>query len=92
LRPTIPNVNNLPKIIVDLITSCWDKDPDARPDTEKILEILAKCKQEFEAAPELFNNASVLPKRLDSSMEFPEYSSDSSKKSSDKSLFSLEDN
>lgn len=30
LRPTIPNAEEIPKMLTDLITACWDADPENR--------------------------------------------------------------
>lgn len=37
-RLSIPN--NCPKVLVDVMTSCWNMSPDIRPDFGKIIEIL----------------------------------------------------
>ena len=48
LRPTLPNVENVPKVFVDLVTRCWDPIPGNRPDTQEIISILSKSLDDFE--------------------------------------------
>ncbi len=37
-------IEEIPKGILELMKKCWDKDPNARPDFEEILEILNDIK------------------------------------------------
>ncbi|CAG8703155.1 6188_t:CDS:2, partial [Racocetra fulgida] len=39
LRPSIPA--HVPKLIIELITSCWDDQPDKRPSSRKIHETIS---------------------------------------------------
>eukprot|EP01103_Thecamoeba_quadrilineata_P018105 TRINITY_DN6721_c0_g1_i1.p1 TRINITY_DN6721_c0_g1~~TRINITY_DN6721_c0_g1_i1.p1 ORF type:complete len:447 (-),score=68.95 TRINITY_DN6721_c0_g1_i1:84-1424(-) len=45
LRPTIPPKS--PPAVVSLITSCWDHEPDNRPDVAKLLEQVNVIEEEY---------------------------------------------
>eukprot|EP00011_Vannellida_sp_DIVA3-517-6-12_P004910 CAMPEP_0114614994 /NCGR_PEP_ID=MMETSP0168-20121206/5938_1 /TAXON_ID=95228 ORGANISM="Vannella sp., Strain DIVA3 517/6/12" /NCGR_SAMPLE_ID=MMETSP0168 /ASSEMBLY_ACC=CAM_ASM_000044 /LENGTH=825 /DNA_ID=CAMNT_0001826055 /DNA_START=387 /DNA_END=2864 /DNA_ORIENTATION=+ len=44
-RPTIPS--NCPEQYAALIRRCWDKDPDVRPDTPEVQELLRELEQTY---------------------------------------------
>lgn len=52
LRPTIPHVESHQQPIIDLITQCWDAQPENRPEAEEGLKILEECQRNFELNPE----------------------------------------
>lgn len=54
LRPTIPNEEECYKPLVDLIKTCWDPNPDERPDTGSILRILKGCHAHYKSNAELW--------------------------------------
>ncbi|CAG8667842.1 7359_t:CDS:1, partial [Scutellospora calospora] len=41
LRPSIPT--HIPKVIAELITKCWDPQPDKRPSSKEIYETITAC-------------------------------------------------
>lgn len=45
LRPPMPDT--LPEGIADLIRSCWEQTPEARPNAEMVLDILAVLMEAF---------------------------------------------
>ncbi|PWA32605.1 protein kinase superfamily protein [Artemisia annua] len=38
-----PSVDDLPRDLASLITSCWNEDPNVRPDFSKIIHMLERC-------------------------------------------------
>lgn len=46
-RPTIPS--NCPEEFAALIRRCWDKDPDVRPDTPEVIELIRELEQTYAA-------------------------------------------
>lgn len=55
LRPTIPE--SCPKILASVIKSCWDNNPDNRPDVKELLNMLKQCSEDFKNNFELWDKS-----------------------------------
>ena len=67
LRPTLPGPEEgAPDAFLELIESCWDGEPEKRPDIDKIVETLVAIIEEFDT---LSTNGSYLVSQSSSSYE-----------------------
>jgi hypothetical protein len=48
LRPTMPNLEQLPTIFVNVVQRAWDTIPNNRPNTRELLDLLEACNSNFE--------------------------------------------
>lgn len=46
LRPTIPP--NCPEVLINLIKMCWDPNPDLRPSSAQVLEVLTELETVYQ--------------------------------------------
>ena len=56
MRPTIPD--NCPPSYTNLIVKCWDKDPEQRPETLQLSEILKELEREYNSNKEAWDSVS----------------------------------
>lgn len=59
LRPTIPAT--CPQVYVDLIKRCWDPEPDNRPETEELIQMVRDLQNEYSQNKEAWDSAIKLP-------------------------------
>jgi serine/threonine protein kinase len=62
-RPTMPSP--CPAMIVTLIETCWDTDPNKRPVCEQLLKQLTDCQEHWKANPQLWPTPSTSTASID---------------------------